>query len=82
MAANRIVMKNRIAATELTTGIVCPIWWKMYGSVSKISPGPLPGSICAAKTAGMIANPASRAKNRSERAVPTPETSRFSPLCT
>ena len=67
---------------ELIQGISRPIWAKMYGSVSKISPGPLPGSMPAANTAGMTATPARMANNMSETAVPAPETIRFSCLLT
>ena len=78
----RTVRKNRMAAMELIHGISTPICAKMYGRVSKMRPGPLPGSMPAANTAGMMARPARMAKARSETAVPTPETSRFSFLLT
>ena len=71
-----------MAAMELSQGMVWPICAKMNGSVSKISPGPLPGSMPAANTAGMMARPASIANNRSETAVPTPVTRMFSFLLT
>ena len=67
-----------MAAMALIQGMVWPIWEKIYGRVSKISPGPLPGSMPAANTAGMMAKPASIANSKSETAVPTPATRRFS----
>ena len=81
-AEKRTVRKNRMAAMELSQGIVWPICEKMYGRVSNISPGPQPGSMPAANTAGMMAKPASIANNKSETAVPTPVTRRFSFLLT
>ena len=48
----------------------------------KIRPGPAPGSMPAAKTAGMMAKPAMMANSRSETAVPAPVTRMFSFLLT
>ena len=67
-----------MATTLLIQGAAEPILQKMKGTVSKIRAGPTPGSIPAAKTAGMTAKPAIRAKRRSKTVVPTPETSMFS----
>ena len=54
-AATRMAAKNRMAATALVTGACAAMLEKMYGSVSKTRPGPAPGAIPAAKTAGRMA---------------------------
>ena len=77
-AAKQIVTKKSMATTELSTGVTSPILEKMKGRVSNMSPGPAPGSIPAAKTAGITAKPAMRAKSRSKKVVPKPETRMFS----
>ena len=55
---------------------------KIYGKVSKMRPGPAPGSIPAANTAGMMANPARIENSKAASTVPAPEATRFSSLCT
>ena len=80
-AANTIVTKNNTATTLLSQGAEsAPIFAKIYGSVSKMSPGPAPGSMPAANTAGMMANPAIRANIRSKPTVPKPVARIFSRL--
>ena len=74
-AATTIVRKNRIETILPSAAEEDTIVPKMYGSVSNMRPGPAPGSIPAAKTAGMIANPAMSANSRSNAAVPKPEAS-------
>ena len=82
IAATMTVKKNSMAATVLTSGACAPILQKMYGMLWKMRPGPAPGSIPAAKTAGIMARPASSAKSRSETAVPALDTIMFSSLRT
>ncbi|MNN85160.1 hypothetical protein D3C81_2024160 [compost metagenome] len=55
-AASASMMKNR-PPTSAPSGI----WPKAIGRVTKISPGPEPGSRPLANTSGKIARPASRA---------------------
>ena len=78
IAATTTARKKRIAAMELTTGRRAPKLEKMKGIPWKIRPGPAPGLIPAAKTAGMMAMPASKANTRSKIAVPALDTTRFS----
>ena len=82
MAATMTVKKNRTEAMVLRVGASWPILQKMYGMLWKMRPGPAPGSIPAAKTAGMMARPASSANIRSETAVPALEARIFSSLRT
>ena len=73
-----IVRKNRMAMMELKTGIVSLSEVKINGSVSKMRPGPAPGSIPAEKTAGIMAKLAIMAKRKSETPVAKPVTTGFS----
>ena len=82
IAATTTVRKNITATTPLIQGISMLILLKMNGILWKISPGPAPGSMPAANTAGIIASAASRANVRSEIAVPVLEASMFSFLRT
>ena len=66
-AASSSARKKRMATTP-----PAGIWLKIYGSVVKTSPGPSPGLIPNAKTAGMMAQPAISAKSVSARAVSVP----------
>jgi len=77
-AATRIVTKKMMAMTALSQGSPAPILLKMNGNVSNTRPGPAPGSMPAAKTAGITAKPAMMANRRSETAVPMPEAKMFS----
>ena len=70
-----MVMKKRMAVRLL---MKVPILEKIYGRVSKMRPGPEPGSMPAEKTAGITANPEIMAKARSARAVPLLKTKMFS----
>ena len=81
-AATNTATKNSIAAIALSSGAPVPILAKMKGRVSKMSPGPAPGSMPAAKTAGITAKPASIANIRSKNAVPSPDPSRSSSFFT
>ena len=77
-----MVRKKMMAMMALIQGRFVPILLKMKGRVSKTRPGPAPGVMPAAKTAGMMAKPARTAKSRSATAVPAPETRMFSSLRT
>ena len=81
-AETRIVTKNNIEITPLTTGADSAIVANTKGRLSKISPGPAPGFTPAENTAVITANPAISANIRSNIAVPNPDTSRFSFLPT
>ena len=81
-AEMRMVTKNTVAMMPLRTGADSPIVANTYGRLSKISPGPAPGVTPAEKTAVITAKPAIRANIRSNAAVPSPETRRFSFLLT
>ena len=82
MAAARMATKNTMEMMALTMGREPAIRLKIKGRVSKTRPGPVPGSIPAEKTAGMMAKPAMTAKSRSAAAVPKPDTIRFSSFFT
>ena len=74
--------KNAMEMMALTMGREPAIRLKIKGRVSNTSPGPVPGSMPAENTAGMIAKPAITANSRSETAVPRPDTIRFSSFFT
>ena len=82
IAATITARKNSADITVLSTGSSTAMVAKIYGTLLKMRPGPVPGEIPAANTAGIIANPASMAKVRSETAVPTLDASMFSFLLT
>src|SRR5574344_2455535 len=82
MAATMTVKKNRMAMMVLINGILMLISVKIYGMLWKMRPGPDPGAMPAAKTAGMMATPASSAKSRSEIGVPALVAKIFSSLWT
>ena len=73
-----MVRKKRMETMSQSHGTSAPIVEKMNGRVSKMSPGPAPGSMPAAKTAGMMAKPAMIANSRSKSAVKKPVANRSS----
>ena len=77
-----MVRKNRMETTALITWAPAPILAKMKGRVSNTNPGPELGVIPAANTAGITANPARMANNKSKNAVPVPDRRIFSSFLT
>ena len=73
-----MVTKKMMAMAALSQGTFVPIWLKIYGSVSNTRPGPAPGAMPAANTAGITAKPAMMANSKSETAVPIPDARMFS----
>ena len=69
IAATTMLKKNTMEKMVLRTGSSAPMDEKMKGMLWKMRPGPAPGSMPAAKTAGMMAKPAMRADTRSKTDV-------------